>query len=87
MKAGNGENLYVNIMSDGRRIAIDNDTTAVATAICKYGVSSDLVIEDENGERIIMTYGIYIDKCYDSLYLETLRPILTEKQKNITNGM
>ena len=70
----------IGITDDGEATQIDNDTKAVADFICEKGLKGDLYILTPDGERILNTFGMYVDRCVSPEYMERLRPILVQKQ-------
>ena len=68
------------IVCTGRdEIKIENSIEAVSDAICKYGIDGDISIYTAD-YRVLNTFGIYVDRCFNSEYMEKLRPALVEKQ-------
>ena len=70
----------IGITDDGEATQIDNDTKAVADFICEKGLKGDLYILTPNGERILNTFGMFVDRCVSPEYMEQLRPVLIQKQ-------
>ena len=68
--------------SDGEEITIENNIDSVASAICKYGLMGDITVNTED-YIVLNTFGIYVDRCCDSEYMEKLRPALVAKQLEI----
>jgi hypothetical protein len=62
---------------------LSNSLEAVADFICEAGMEDDLVITKPDGQRVLNTFGIYIDRCADQEYLEKLLPVLIPKQMAI----
>lgn len=67
------------IVCTGRNeIKIENSIEAVSDAICKYGIDGDISIYTAD-YMVLNTFGIYVDRCFNSEYMEKLRPVLVEK--------
>ena len=71
--------LLVNT-ADGEQIEIENTLELVAKSICQYGSSGDIMITTPYDTPVLNTMGIYVDKCSNAEYMESLRPVLIEKQ-------
>lgn len=66
---------------DNDYITIENAPEAIADYICKYGLHEDITIYTEDGDFLLSTFGIYIDKCPNQRFLqEELLPVLIPKQ-------
>lgn len=70
----------IGVTSDGDATEIKNTTEAVADFICEKGVKGDLYVLTPDGERVLNTFGMYVDRCISSEYMEQLRPVLIQKQ-------
>lgn len=70
----------IGITDDGDATEIKNTTEAVADFICEKGLKGDLYILTPDGERILNTFGMYVDRCVSPEYMEQLRPVLIQKQ-------
>ncbi len=67
-------------------ITIENTPEAIAEHICKYGLHEDITIYTEDGDFLLSTFGIYIDKCPNQRFLqEELLPVLIPKQIEVEN--
>ena len=65
-------------------IKIENTPEAIADHICKYGPHEDITIYTEDGDFLLSTFGIYIDKCPNQRFLqEALLPVLIPKQLEV----
>ena len=65
-------------------ITIENTPEAIAEHICQYGLHEDITIYTEDGDFLLSTFGIYIDKCPNQRFLqEELLPVLISKQFEI----
>lgn len=70
--------------ADGELLAvIDNTLEAVANAICKYGLKNGDINISTNDFVVLNTFGTFVDKCFDSQYMEELRPVLVAKQREL----
>lgn len=56
----------------------------VANFIIKEGVCSDVKIITEEGERLLDTFGIFINKISDMEYREQLLKVLIPMQKRLS---
>lgn len=65
-------------------ITIENTPEAIAEHICKCGLYEDITIYTEDGDFLLSTFGIYIDKCPNQRFLqEALLPILIPMQMEV----
>ena len=65
-------------------IKIKNTPEAIADYICTYGLHEDITIYTEDGDFLLSTFGIYIDKCPNQRFLqEELLPVLIPKQLEV----
>lgn len=65
-------------------ITIENTPEAIAEHICTYGLHEDITIYTEDGDFLLSTFGIYIDKCPNQRFLqEALLPVLIPKQLEV----
>ena len=75
----NHKNIYV--LHENNYIKIENTPEAIAEHICTYGLHEDITIYTEDGDFLLSTFGIYIDKCPNQRFLqEELLPVLIPKQ-------
>ena len=70
----------IGVTAEGDATEIENNTESVAEYICSKGVKGDLYILTPDGERVLNTFGMYVDRCVSPEYMERLRPILVQKQ-------
>ena len=70
----------IGVTSDGDATEIKHTTEAVAEYICSKGVKGDLYILTPDGERVLNTFGMFVDRCVSPEYMEQLRPVLVQKQ-------
>ena len=69
---------------DNNYIAIENTPEAIAEHICKCGLHEDITIYTEDGDFLLSTFGIYIDKCPNQRFLqEELLPVLIPMQMEV----
>ena len=78
--------FLVGVTSNRHAVKLENSTEAVADFICTKGVDGDLCILTPDGDKVLNTFGIYIDRCSDFDYLEKLRPVLVEKQLKLESS-
>ena len=65
-------------------ITIENTPEAIAEHICKCGLHEDITIYTEDGDFLLSTFGIYIDKCPNQRFLqEELLPVLIPMQMEV----
>lgn len=76
------KNLYV---SQGNTyITIENTPEAIAEHICTTGLHEDITIYTEDGDFLLSTFGIYINKCPNQRFLqEELLPVLIPMQLEV----
>lgn len=79
--------FLVGVTSNRHAVKLENSTEAVADFICSKGVDGDLCILTPDGDKVLNTFGIYIDRCSDFDYLEKLRPVLVEKQLKLESSL
>ena len=79
--------FLVGVTSNRHAVKLENSTEAVADFICTKGVDGDLCILTPDGDKVLNTFGIYIDRCSDFDYLEKLRPVLVEKQLKLESSL
>ena len=79
--------FLVGVTSNRHAVKLENSTEAVADFICTKGVDGDLCILTPDGDKVLNTFGIYIDRCSDFDYLEKLRPVLVEKQMKLESSL
>ena len=79
--------FLVGVTSNRHAVKLENSTEAVADFICTKGVDGDLCILTPYGDKVLNTFGIYIDRCSDFDYLEKLRPVLAEKQLKLESSL
>lgn len=79
--------FLVGVTSNRHAVKLENSTEAVADFICTKGVDGDLCILTPDGDNVLNTFGIYIDRCSDFDYLEKLRPVLVEKQLKLESSL
>ena len=79
--------FLVGVTSNRHAVKLENSTEAVADFICTKGVDGDLCILTPDGDKVLNTSGIYIDRCSDFDYLEKLRPVLVEKQLKLESSL
>ena len=70
----------IGVTAEGDATEIENNTESVAEYICSKGVKGDLYILTPDGERVLNTFGMYVDRCVSPEYMEHLRPVLVQKQ-------
>lgn len=72
------------ILHNNSYITIENTPEAIAEHICKYGLHEDITIYTEDGDFLLSTFGIYIDKCPNQRFLqEELLPELIPMQMEV----
>jgi hypothetical protein len=77
---------YIGISSEiGGKL--DNTAKALAKFICVAGETSDLRILLPNGNTILNTNGIFIDRCADKEFLEELKKTLIPMQKKVESEL
>lgn len=65
-------------------ITIENTPEAIAEHICTYGLHEDITIYTEDGDFLLSTFGIYINKCPNQKFLqEELLPVLIPMQMEV----
>ena len=65
-------------------ITIENTSEAIAEHICTYGIHEDITIYTEDGDFLLSTFGIYINKCPNQRLLqEELLPVLIPMQMKV----
>ena len=79
--------FLVGVTSNRHAVKLENSTEAVADFICTKGVDGDLCILTPDGDKVLNTFGIYIDRCSNFDYLEKLRPVLVEKQLKLESSL
>ena len=79
--------FLVGVTSNRHAVKLENSAEAVADFICSKGVDGDLCILTPDGDKVLNTFGIYIDRCSDFDYLEKLRPVLVEKQLKLESSL
>ena len=79
--------FLVGVTSNRHAVKLENSTEAVADFICTKGVDGDLCVLTPDGDKVLNTFGIYIDRCSDFDYLEKLRPVLVEKQMKLESSL
>lgn len=62
---------------------IENTLESVADYICRNGMDGDITVTTPMDEFVLDTFGIYIDQCPDTEYLEQLKKVLIPKQMNL----
>lgn len=83
---GDDKNLGVAIyVSQGTNyITIENTPEAIAEHICANGLHEDITIYTEDGDFLLSTFGIYINKCPNQKFLqEELLPVLIPMQMEV----
>lgn len=70
----------IGVTSDGDATEIKNTTKSVVDFICEKGVKGDLYVLTPDDERVLNTFGMYVDRCVSPEYMEQLRPVLIQKQ-------
>ena len=69
---------------DNTYITIENIPEAIAEHICTNGVHEDITIYTEDGDFLLSTFGIYINKCPNQSFLrEELLPVLIPMQLEV----
>ena len=77
---------YIGISSEiGGKL--DNTAEALANFICVAGETSDLRILLPNGNTLLNTFGIFIDRCADKEFLEELKEVLIPMQKEMAREL
>lgn len=65
-------------------ISIENKPKAIAEYICTNGLHEDITIYTEDGDFLLSTFGIYINKCPNQKFLqEELLPVLIPMQMEV----
>ena len=65
-------------------ITIENTPEAIAEHICTYGLHEDITIYTEDGDFLLSTFGIYINKCPNQRFLQKeLLPVLIPMQMEV----
>lgn len=77
----------IGITDESEATQIDNDTEAVADFICDKGLKGDLYILTPDGERVLNTFSMFVDRCVSPEYMEELRPVLVQKQLHIESSL
>ena len=67
---------------NGESERIENSLESVSEAICKYGMKGDVTISTDD-YMVLNTFGFYVNRCSDPVYMEQLRPVLVEKQQKL----
>ena len=74
-------NNYVYASKGNDYITIENTPEAIAEYICTNGLHEDITIYTEDGDFLLSTFGIYINKCPNQRFLqEELLPVLIPMQ-------
>ena len=71
---------------NGETARIENNLESVSDAICKYGLEGDITISTDD-YKVLNTFGTFVDRCSDPVYMEQLRPILMEKQMRLEESI
>jgi hypothetical protein len=71
---------YLIGMTSGEDAELANTPEAVAAFICDAGRHEDVVIVTPEYDRVLNTFGIYIDRCSDQAFLQRLLPVLIPLQ-------
>ena len=75
---------YLHASQGTNYITIENTPEAIAEHICMYGLHEDITIYTEDGDFLLSTFGIYIDKCQNQRFLqEELLPVLIPMQMEV----
>jgi len=74
--------FYIGI-STNKEVKPENTAESLATFICDAGNSGDLRIITPNGNEILNTFGIFINRCADMEFLEELKKVLIPMQKKL----
>ena len=78
------ENKYVSTSQGNSYITIENTPEAIAEHICTTGLHEDITIYTEDGDFLLSTFGIYINKCPNQRFLqEELLPVLIPMQMEV----
>ena len=75
--------FYIGVFS-GATTRIENTAEAIAAFIVDSGKEGDLEILTPNGDAVLNTMGIWIDRCSDQDFLIELKEVLIPKQKKLT---
>ena len=71
------------VVEQGDMVRIKNDAKSLATFICTVGLKRDVHIYTPEGNKVLKTFGIWVDKCCDRGLMEELRKELTPMQEEI----
>ena len=78
------ENKYTNLIGYSENTVKDlHSIEEVAEFICEEGLTGDVEIITSDGELLITTYGIYLDKVKDAEYRDKLVEVLVPMQKKL----
>lgn len=75
---------YIYASQGNTYITIENTSEAIAEHICTNGLHEDITIYTEDGDFLLSTFGIYINKCANQRFLqEELLPVLIPMQMEV----
>ena len=74
---------YLIGMTSGNDERLKNTPESVAEFICRAGKHEDVIITTPNFNKVLNTFGIYVDKCNDPVFMEKLRLVLVSKQLEV----
>lgn len=78
------ENKYTNLIGYSENTVKDlHSVEEVAEFICEEGLSGDVEIITSDGDLLVSTYGIYLDKVSDADYRSELVKVLVPMQKKL----
>ena len=76
--------IFLYFSKDDIYITIKNTPEAIAEHICTQGLHEDITIYTEDGDFLLSTFGIYINKCPNQRFLqEELLPVLIPMQMEV----
>ena len=76
--------MIIHASQSNNYITIENTPEAIAEHICTNGLHEDITIYTEDGDFLLSTFGIYINKCPNQRFLqEELLPVLIPMQLEV----
>ena len=74
-------------LSSGDETKLENTAEAIATFIVTAGKDCDLEILSPDGDDILNTFGMWINRCPDKEFLAELKAVLIPKQKELMESL
>ena len=71
----------------GDAVKIENNAKALTAFICTVGLKKDVHIFTPDGDAVLNTFGIFVDRCRDQEFMEELRETLVPMQRELMEKM